>query len=383
MASARNQSASVETFEAGAAILANLLTLATLAWAWYLLRSDADLYYRSVQEDQALEWASFLAFLVAAGLFAVAAARERRATGAIPWFFTGVSLFCFFVAMEEISWAQRVFAYRPPAYFLEHNFQQELNVHNVVDSDYRKLAVKVVLLGYGVVLPLLYLFRPVRRLFDSWSIKAPSPWLTPIFLVSYLMYSSYAWEFTGEWVELMMGLGFLFAALPPLARWRTAARSSAGRQRVQVAAWWLVVVLGGALLAFGSERLRAGRPELIEAAKSEAGALRLDFLGLNEICLSKRHLNKRVYSYVEKYDQDELYEGRFAALVAQGLPEDRARFFLDPWNSPYWVQCTRDGERRFHYVYSFGPNRRRESTELEILGDDIGSVFYRRGLASD
>ena len=65
--------------------------------------------------------------------------------------------------------------------------------------------------------------------------------------------------------------------------------------------------------------------------------------------------------------------------MRQGLPEERARFFLDPWNYPYWVQCTRDGDRRFNYVYSFGPNRRRESTEWEVLGDDIGAVFLNRG----
>lgn len=372
------------SFEPGAAILANLLTLATLAYAWYLLRTDKDLYYRSVQEDQALEWASFLAFFAAAVLFAIAAVRQRRATGALPWFLAGVALFCFFVAMEEISWAQRVFAYRPPVYFLEHNFQQELNLHNVVDSDYRKLAVKMVLLGYGVVLPLAGLYPPLRRLLGSWSITAPSGWLIPAFLVAYLTYTRYAWDFTGEWVELMMGFGFLFAALPPFGSWRPGEpRKSAWRRRASVALWWLAVVLTGALLAFGSERLRRRQPELIETAQVEADALKLDFLGLKRACQNKRHLNKRVYSYVEKYSRDELYRGRFAGLVSQGMPEDRARFFLDPWNSPYWVQCTKEPDRRFDYVYSFGPNRRRDSSEWEVLGDDIAAVFRSRGIDPD
>ncbi len=370
--------------EGWAAILANLLTLAVLGVAWYLEGADADLYYRSVQEDQALEWASFLGFFGAAVLFAIAAVRQWRTAGVAPWFLAGVGLFCFFVAMEEISWAQRVFAYRPPAYFLEHNFQQELNIHNVVDTDYRKLAVHVILLGYGVALPIVALYRPLRRFLGRWSIVAPPASLIPIFLVSYLVYESYPWDFTGEWVELTMAFGFLFAALPPFESWR-AREPVAGpsRPRVQVAVWWLAVVLGGALLAVASERLRGSAPELVEMAQAEADALRLDLLGLDEPCQRKRHINKRVYSYVEKYGEDGLYHGSFAALVSRGMPEDRAAFFLDPWNSPYWVQCTRDGKRRFDYVYSFGPNRRRESTEWEILGDDVGAIFRERGEGSE
>lgn len=370
--------------EPGAAILANILTLATLGYAWVLLRSDQDIYYRSVQEDQALEWASFLAFLGASILFALAAVRQRRSTGALPWFLAGVSLFCFFVAMEEISWLQRVFAYRPPAYFLEHNFQQELNLHNVIDSDYRKLAVKIVLLGYGVVLPLVFLARSIRRTLGGWSIVPPPVALIPAFLITYYTYEEYPWEFTGEWVEMMMGLAFLFAALAPYEAWAPEDGSKRrGSQRLRVAGWWLGVVLFGALLAVASETARRGQPELLEAARAEASALRLDFLGLDRACEGKRHLNKRIYSYVEKYDRDELHSGTFAALVNQGMPEERASFFLDPWNSPYWVQCTREGSRSFHYVYSFGPNRRRESTEWEVLGDDIGAVFYRRGIRDE
>ena len=90
------------------ALVANLLLLGFLgAFAW-IEASYPEVYYRSVQEDQALEWASFWSFLVAGGVFAVAAWRQRRTTGALPWFLAGLALFCVFVAMEEISWGQRV-----------------------------------------------------------------------------------------------------------------------------------------------------------------------------------------------------------------------------------------------------------------------------------
>jgi len=93
-----------------AAIAANALALCVFLYAWFLEAWDFDLYRAAVQEDEYLEWATFWAFLVAAAVFAVAAVRERRRNGGIPWFAAGLSLFCFVFAMEEISWAQRLFA---------------------------------------------------------------------------------------------------------------------------------------------------------------------------------------------------------------------------------------------------------------------------------
>lgn len=45
------------------ALVANLLVLATLAFAALQNEYDPDLYYLSVQEDEYLEWATFWAFL--------------------------------------------------------------------------------------------------------------------------------------------------------------------------------------------------------------------------------------------------------------------------------------------------------------------------------
>ena len=108
-------------------------------------------------------------------------------------------------------------------------------------------------------------------------------------------------------------------------------------------------------------------PGNVAAVQGELRALVADFHSgkLRHRC----GLHKRLYTFVRQYDQDYLFEGMYSKLVAQGLPKERAEFFLDPWNSPYWVQCTKKGRKRFEYVYSFGPNRRRESTEWEILGE--------------
>ena len=55
---------------------------------------------------------------------------------------------------------------------------------------------------------------------------------------------------------------------------------------------------------------------------------------------------------------------------------DRHGYFLDPWNNPYWIRYKR--KRGVGVIYSFGPNRRRD-TDLgqleEMSGDDIGAFF--------
>ena len=81
-----------------AALIANLSILGFLGFSAWLEAAHPNLYYASAQEDQALEWASFWSFFAASICFVAAARRQRRATGALPWFLAGLALFCFLVA---------------------------------------------------------------------------------------------------------------------------------------------------------------------------------------------------------------------------------------------------------------------------------------------
>ncbi len=363
------------------ALLANLVIFGALGLFSWLNGFDSDLFYRSVQEDEWIEWGTFWAFLLAAGAFGWAAVRQRRVARVWPWFLAGVGLFCFAVAMEEISWGQRILGYRPPAYFLAHNYQQELNVHNVMDSDLRKLSVKVVILGYGAVLPLLGLVPGLAGALRRLAVVPPPVELVPGFLAAFWIYDAYPFKFSGEITELMMGFCFLFAGLAP---WRELAPPAANTARRRLAlpvavATGLVVGLGAAN-AWSSRSRRSASPELLEAARAELWALTRDFHqrareigGLPSRC----GVHKRLYTFRRQYGQRFLDTGQFAALGGQGLPAERAEFFLDPWNSPYWLRdkCSPDRRRRVVFVYSFGPNRRRDSSAWEVRGDDVGGLL--------
>ena len=322
-------------------MLGNVVALLPLVVAYFLNEASRDAYYQAVQEDEFLEWATVWAFIAAAVVFGIAAWRQRRSAGMLPWFLAGVSLFCVFVAGEEFSWGQRILGYRPPVYFLEENFQQELNVHNVVDTSLRKLALKSVILGYGVVLPLVALVPAVRKLFDKLGVVAP-PWeLAPAFLVTYLTYEEYPLEFTGEVVELMLGLAFLFAALFA-AHTLSKPRETGNLRLAWMAAFVAAVVVLGVASAAYSRAQRGASEEILAATTDELEALKADFLAMARRnrgrSVTKCGLHKRVYSFVEKYDTEYLYEGSFAALTRQGMPEERAQFFdLEIWNLGSWT----------------------------------------------
>ncbi len=362
----------------GEGLLANGLVLLFLIYVAILNRVDPDFYIYSIQEDQSLEWATFWAFFLAVPTAAVAARRQYRQTGRLPWFLAGVGLFCFFVAMEEISWGQRVLGYRPPAYFLEHNFQQELNVHNLPGQALRVFTLKAVILGYGVLLPLGGLIPGLQRSLSRIGIVPPSPWLVPSFLIIYIVFDTYPWDFSGEIVELALGMGFLLALLPA-ARIRTSRRSLPRQILPPLATWGIVVALGASTPAL-MRLLKPVNPELAGTARVELEALSRDFETMSRlggIRPTSCGLNHRVYACVVKFNQNYLHEGTFSGLRLQGLPEARADFFLDPWNSPYWIQhdCSRRSRGEAVMVYSFGPNRRRESTEWEVRGDDVAAVI--------
>lgn len=368
---------------------ANLAVVSPLLWAAGVLARSPTLYAAGVQEDGWLEWMTFWGFVLAAVAFLLAARRERQTRGGLPWFTLGLSLFCLLVALEEISWGQRLFGYRPPTYFLQHNFQQELNVHNLIDTSLRKLTLKGIMIGYGVVLPVLGAFAFTRRLLERVRIQAPPVTVVPGFVAAVVAYETYPWKYTGELVELMLAMAFLFAAFSSLRLHAPCHRDTRrtawiGRPTFPLAAMMVVFLLGAAS-GWLTLKVHEAHPGNIQAARSETEALKRDLLALAEEgdLPTRCGLHRRVYTWVTRAGADYLYAGEFAALAAQGLPEERADYFIDPWNSPYWVRhrCTSSRERVT--VYSFGPNRRRDSEPEELLGDDVGVVIDRPRVSDD
>ncbi len=313
-----------------------------------------DAFYRISQEDGPIEWATVWAFVLAAvAHLRIAGARRGLATA----YGLALAAFCIVVAGEEISWGQRLFGFSPSAYFLANNEQQEFTWHNTVEDRTRKLAVQAVLLGYGLALPLLVRWDRMRPLAERFGVVPPPLPLAVGFVVTWGVYVTYPWRFAGEWVELAMGLGFLFGA------WTQPGVLLKALAGVAFGATATPLLLAG---------LQTEDPEALAKVEADLAALHEDWREgrLRTDC----GLHSRLYHVVVDDGLQGMNEGAFATFGERS--EEQTRFFLDPWSQPYWVMddCGEDGTRRIR-VYSFGPNRRRDSTHEEVRPDDIAETI--------
>jgi hypothetical protein len=335
---------------------------ALIAWPLALAYVAPERYDRLMEEDRAVEWATVVLFLVAGIVRCYAAARTRRLFDVL------VGLFCLFVAGEEISWGQRLIGYTPPDVFLEHNTQQEANVHNFADIFGRpKWVLIMALAGYGLVLPVLASAGPTRRLLDRVGATVPPRAIAPWFLTAVALLVWYPVTFTGEWVELLAAWLFLAAApVSPVAAGLTAAAAVP----IALAMTW---VSAARRPADASEAAcaRAEVEALIEdLVRGAAATPELDQMG---------SVHKRVWGSVASGYVDDALLRRFRATPCAGESASaalaRRRYVVDPWGTAYWLDVSpaeESGARRI-VVYSFGPNRRRDGEPGQTTGDDIAA----------
>jgi hypothetical protein len=349
------------------ATLTALIALDVVILAGVALGTSEKMWARLCREDGPVEWATFAAFLLA-GIIYFAKMRTGPLLEKIGR--AAIGLFCIFVAGEEISWGQRLFAFKPPDAFLERNFQQELNVHNVLMDESglgvaleSKHLVVLIAVMFALVLPALV---RIRQLSSAIKLAPPLAFL-PAALVVVAAELTYPIDLTGEAAELLLGLVLLATVTvdcnPPLPR---------------VLASLAAPLIAGALLAPITARVIYGSDEEgTKVAQVELELLRSDVeKGATEKLKNKSSVHKRVFTSArDKYvtlSGGAFLEGQATPAEASNARHDRRGYFLDPWNNPYWILWDKKKERGL--VYSFGPNRQRDSdvrNSDRVDGDDV------------
>jgi hypothetical protein len=127
--------------------------------------------------------------------------------------------------------------------------------------------------------------------------------------------------------------------------------------------------------------LRVGDAVVTARATRESAALAEDFVAIARVrgtTPTQCGTHRRLFTFVRDQDVVELHQGRFAELATVGTDRERLAYFLDPWNQAYWIRhaCGDDG-RESVFLYSFGPNRRRDSGTFLLGGDDVGTYLLR------
>jgi len=366
-----------------AALIANGMPVALMAAAWFAEAHWTETYYRGVGEDGPVEWATFWAFVVGMVGNVLLAARAIRGGFAATWYKAGVALLCFLVAGEEISWGQRLLGYRPPEYFLAHNVQLEANLHNLVRPVVWNFGIEAILAGFGVVLPLLLLAERPRAIAHRIAVYVPPASWAPGFAVLLAFYIVHPFRLCEEVIELGLGLGLALAALWRNGEESEATRPGNGLRRplALLGAVALTAALGiTSAFATGSEVTRDdGR---VAQARAELEALRQDFLDMRRErggrFVTQCNINARLHTIDSHLSLATLHGGEFARVAGRSSAE-RARYLLDPWEMPYWVSDECDSAARYILLYSFGPDRRRDSTPWATGGDDVGVYVFHLG----
>ena len=338
-----------------------------------------------MQEDAWAEWTTFFFFSSAAYLnlrLALLQWRTRDADSRAGVATRGVlgslglAAFAVFVAGEEISWAQRMFAFEPPEFFLENNYQQELNVHNLlkgeelagISLDSRWLVVMIAL-GYALVVPLLGLVRWKRQRIIP-SVLIPRAFTVPCFFAVAVSEITYPVNLTGEAAELCLGLAFVIDALARSDEVEDDVLGAANRRAavallVPLALGCVTPVLVQSLLYGPAEELSAQTSTELRIlasdvlAQSRAGTLTFE---------RRSRVHKRLFTavrdgYLGFAGGSEFLEGGLSPAEEEtdgvARRDDRKGYFLDPWNNPYWVLYERHSSALI--LYSFGANRRRDT----------------------
>ncbi|MBN1423516.1 hypothetical protein JXA88_03065 [Candidatus Fermentibacteria bacterium] len=191
-----------------------LVGVAVLALFGALLFFSPRLYGYSLMEDLPPEWFQFFCLAAAAWWWGKAAVGRWNKGWAGFLFCCALAALSAFVAGEEISWGHRVFGYETPAYFAYRNVQNEPTLHNLARQlvEPRGAAIAV-MLGYGIVLPLLtWGIRPFGRWARRANVPVPNPGTAVVFALAIWLMGMPFTATDDEVGEGFFALGLLFAA---------------------------------------------------------------------------------------------------------------------------------------------------------------------------
>lgn len=127
-----------------------------------------DIYQQVIQENNYVEWLTFLFLLASAAVSLRIAKAIKTKYGYWHWFFILFSGFNVLAALEEISWGQHIFGWETTGVFAEYSDQRETNLHNTMQGIFKvktKHIALLVLFVYGVLLPWL---RAEKKLNSTW-----------------------------------------------------------------------------------------------------------------------------------------------------------------------------------------------------------------------
>lgn len=160
-----------------------------------------NIYISIIEEDAFLEDIQFLAFFCAAIIaIVISSSYQRESLSIFRMFLFILGMILLFIAMEEISWGQRLFQIKSSEWIIGHNAQKEISIHNL-NLFNNKLILIITLAGFIFSfgwIPIRYFSSlkemkgNIKRIIQLFS---PKWYLMFYFIPTFLLYSFWAEEF--------------------------------------------------------------------------------------------------------------------------------------------------------------------------------------------
>ena len=196
-----------------------LLFLISVLTVFILSEDD---FITITKEDGLLEYFQVLSYFAAGIIFFKISRRLKSKSLLMCALYVVIALVLFFVAIEEISWGQRILGIKTPGGIKEINIQNELTFHNL-ESIQRMLHAGYMIIGLGGAFGWIWVkkLKPVPPELRHY--LAPPPFLSLYFFAVFVHYFMYDFilnkgilERVNRWqeaAETLLAAGFLFFAL--------------------------------------------------------------------------------------------------------------------------------------------------------------------------
>jgi hypothetical protein len=200
-----------------------VITIASIAYVMSIVMpGEAFASHWLIREDGFLESLTALVLLAGAILCGYRCWKLRHERS--RWFLRSMAA-CGAVLLfgmgEEISWGQRILGVQSPEFFLEHNAQDEMNLHNMMvgGTNINRLVfgklLSVAVLLY-MLLPVFYRgSRRIRRVLNAMAVPVPRGYQIAAILAVVLLVATSSARKRGEITEFAVGvLGVLVLVNP-------------------------------------------------------------------------------------------------------------------------------------------------------------------------
>ena len=194
--------------------------LATLAFcAYFLVAIILETGYVLLTEDQLFEYWTVALYLASALICLLG---PRVFPGAAPltrYWLMGWAVLFLLVALEEISWGQRILGLNTPDFLVSHNLQKETNIHNLDSEGVNRLFASFVF-AVAIALPSLALLsKRFNSLVRRFGVPLP-PWnLVVPFSLAFAFFVP-AWIASAPETEVLTGLVLLWLTFVVVAKWK-------------------------------------------------------------------------------------------------------------------------------------------------------------------